>query len=360
MKSYLVTLSPLEPYFFGGERGFGFGTVKGSLKQRYFISSLHTPSQTTLLGALRYAVLSANDALISDYSRGSADRERADILVGAESFDFSRENRFGVIGSIHPLFIIDGEDYLVPMPMNHKNGQSHYTPISMKPCPKGITLSTGTSYASDYVVKEGCGDGWLNLTDHSVMPLEYDPQKEKGLFQSVIRVGINAHRGEKPETRNDDESFFKKEYKFLRKGKFAFFADMEQEYARGLENGVAVFLGQSRSAFVLKAVRRENDLFTRISAALSEEAVNDFWYAPADCRIQQKYAGLMIAKTRLFRHLTTSADNRYYYRINKTEKLYRLLNAGAVFYGEKPLFATDKGAQVIGMNELVRITKGGR
>lgn len=135
---------------------------------------------------------------------------------------------------------------------------------------------------------------------------------------------------------------------------------MEQEYARGLENGVAVFLGQNRSAFVLKAVRRENDLFTRISAALSEEAVNDFWYAPADCHFQQKYNGLMIAKTRLFRHLTTSPDNRYYYRINKTEKLYRLLNAGAVFYGEKPPFATDKEAQVIGMNELVRITKGGR
>ena len=63
MGKYLIKLKPLEPYFFGGERTFGFGN-KTKQKQPYYIVSEYTPSQPTLFGTLRYIVLAQNNALI--------------------------------------------------------------------------------------------------------------------------------------------------------------------------------------------------------------------------------------------------------------------------------------------------------
>lgn len=364
MKSYLITLRPLEPYFFGGERGFGYGAVKGSLKQRYFISSLDTPSQTTLLGALRYAVLAANNALIN-YDDGSQDRQTADALVGGESFDFSQKKSFGAIGGIHPLFILDGDDIIVPTPMNHKakKCECHYDPMQVLDCPDGITLCGGNVYSPDYKAKDGCGGGWLNLTDKLIIPSSFDPTSKTGLFQSVVRVGINSHRSETAEIRNDDESYFKKEYKLLRRGEFAFYADIDPEHIGTLEKGVTVYLGQNKSVFALKAVERANDLEKRISDALHGCADSDFWYSPADYRMNSPYKGFMIADSRLFRYLRTGKNSSYYHRISKSKELYRLLNAGAVFYGDEADFIkdeTDDIAHTIGMNNLIKITKGGQ
>lgn len=368
MNSYLITISPLEPYFFGSERSLGFGKVKGNLKQRYFISSQDVPSQTTLLGALRYAVLAANGALITDFSKGSLERERANELIGPVSFDFQHKNSFGAIGRIHPLFILDGENYLVPMPMNHKNsfavGSGNtasyecYTPMRLDQCQESITLSTGDLFSPDYAAKHGCGCGWLNLTDGSSVSSRYDPEQDSGLFQSIMRVGINSHRTETAENRNDAESYFKKEYKLLRQGVFAFFAELDPDRVQGLERGTLIYMGQNKSAFQIKAVKKENDLNEKIAGTLSEYAVNDFWYAPGDCHFEQEYSGYVIANTQLFRHLITTTGNHYYDRFKKSEKLYRLLNAGAVFYGRRPDFANDEIARVIGMNELVEIRKG--
>ena len=55
MGKYLIKLKPLEPYFFGGERTFGFGK-KTKQKQPYYIVSEYIPSQPTLFGTLRYIV----------------------------------------------------------------------------------------------------------------------------------------------------------------------------------------------------------------------------------------------------------------------------------------------------------------
>lgn len=358
MKSYRITLTPLEPYFFGGERGFNFGSEKGYLKQRYFISSLDTPSQTTLLGALRYAVLAANGALIKDFTRGSDDRKRADELVGSESFDFSRNYSFGAIGRISPLFILDNEDYLVPMPMNHKNGESHYSPMEITQCPSGITLSKGNVYSPDYKAKDGCGEGWLKLSDKSVVPYSFNSTTDLGMFQSLVRVGINSQRSEAIEERNDEDGFFKKEFKMLRRGAFAFFANLDPEKIGSLKQGVTVFLGQNKSAFILKAVEQENDLEKKIADALSKYAEEGFWYAPADCYFEETFHDFAISKSRLFRHLRTGADNRFYYRINKTRKLFRLMQAGAVFYGNRPTLPSVENANTIGMNVVFEI-KGG-
>ena len=59
MSTYLVRLTPQEPYFFGNEKNLEFKGQKnrGQMTNRYYIKSERTPLQTTLLGAMRYVFL---------------------------------------------------------------------------------------------------------------------------------------------------------------------------------------------------------------------------------------------------------------------------------------------------------------
>ena len=50
----LITLRPLEPYFFGGDRSFAYGNVEVQRAGGYYVRSLDAPSQTTLFGTLRF------------------------------------------------------------------------------------------------------------------------------------------------------------------------------------------------------------------------------------------------------------------------------------------------------------------
>lgn len=346
MNDYLIKLTPLEPYFFGGEQNFAYGQVARAVKQSYFIRSLDIPSQTTLLGALRYAVLSVENALITDY-KDANQKEKADDLVGGKSFSLFEKRSYGKIASISPLFIVNGEDYYVPMPMNHKSSQSEYSPLSIVDC-KEIRLSNSNGlYAEDYSPKEGFGGGWVKLDD-SLHALSNDE-----MFSDVVKVGINAHRTDG--VIDNKESFFKKEYRILKKEAFAFFAKLDDSVGEKLCKGTTVFLGQNKSAFELRAEKHENDLYSKIATAFSGKSNRPFYYAVGDCYVQKTPEEMFIAQSHLFRHLTTNADSRFYYRINKSENLYRLIKAGAVFYTDSDSFVQNENCQKAGMNTLVYI-----
>lgn len=346
MQDYLIRLTPLEPYFFGGEQNFAYGQVKREVKQNYFIKSLNTPSQTTLLGALRYAVLAVENALITDY-KSAEQRETYNRLVGEKSFSFSEKRKYGAIDFISPLFIIDSDDYYVPTPMNHKAKGKSYAPLSIGSSGK-VRISNGNGlYAEDYSAKEGCGGGWTKL-DTSLGIV-----KDEEMFSSIVKVGINAHRTDGK--LDNKESYFKKEYKNLVKGSFAFFANMDSSIGDKLCDGITVFLGQNKSAFELCVERRKNDLSEKIALAFSGKSNVSFYYAAGDCLIENTPADVFIAQSHLFRHLTTNSDSRFYYRINKSENLYRLIRAGAVFYTESDEFAQNENCVKAGMNILVHI-----
>ena len=68
MTRYLLRFTPLEPYFFGNERGLKYPGNKSQYQNLYFVRSENTPSQTTILGTLRFLVLQANGRSANDYS----------------------------------------------------------------------------------------------------------------------------------------------------------------------------------------------------------------------------------------------------------------------------------------------------
>ena len=94
MSIYLVRFTPLEPYFFGNEKTFGYGTVKN---KTYYVESSELPSQSGLFGTLRYCCI----------SRPGKNYKIDPGEIGSESFNIrsSCMQTFGKIHRMSPLFV---------------------------------------------------------------------------------------------------------------------------------------------------------------------------------------------------------------------------------------------------------------
>ena len=105
VKKYRVELKPLEPYFFAGEKSFGFGKKKKQSYNNYFIRSELFPTQTTLLGTIRYLILKKYNLLTTkDYSN----EKEQEKYVGKSSFQIGQKNQsYGMIERLSPLFILN-------------------------------------------------------------------------------------------------------------------------------------------------------------------------------------------------------------------------------------------------------------
>lgn len=197
--NYTVTLTPLEPFFFGGERTFG--RLGDEQNGSYLAHSEYFPSQTALLGMLRKELM-IQAGLLTRKIRGEwvdkADKAEAAKLVGNEKFDFSRSDTqdFGVIEEIGPMHLLDerGNRYLWRADID-----------SFK-----IAESNGFFKLDGYKPKDCDLFGTL---------IRCDDRKQRcsmsDVFQSVETVGIQKHE--------EEDAFFKRQAFRLKKGwSFAF------------------------------------------------------------------------------------------------------------------------------------------
>lgn len=132
MANYQIKLTPVEGYFFGGEKHIE--NEKGELRTNYFVESNLYPQQTTLLGLLRYFLLTQN---LSVFNMGKIlDKPNAAKLIGESSFDFGNSSlTYGKIASISPMYLNDGTDNYFFAPLDFvctlengilKVGEKHY------------------------------------------------------------------------------------------------------------------------------------------------------------------------------------------------------------------------------------------
>lgn len=372
MGKYLIKLKPLEPYFFGGERTFGFGK-KTKQKQPYYIVSEYTPSQPTLFGTLRYIVLAQNNALIeqSDNDQEKSEKlKKLKELVGENSFSFEKahngENQtFGKIEKISPLFLIKDEKWYIRTPFNHNPGpqnaqNSNYTPFTMEKMESlSVTSGDNTSlFPVDYKAKNGYGGGYVSLDKNLDIIPEYK------IFQSVVRTGIDSHRtDDNTQGINDENSFFKKERKMLQKDySFAFIAEVKDSLTA---EETVVFMGQDKSPFrcTITEINEELDLKKIVKGTFKDKGKNvcNVLYALSDVMpIDDKFPGeskfdYYIADTKVLRNLESKMDApSYYARLKKSEKLYKLITSGSVFFTNDNVLKC-KALEVIGMNILIKI-----
>ncbi len=313
MKSYLVKLVPIEPYFFGNEKSFKFdGQVNcGQMSNQYFIRSERTPLQSTLIGTMRYVFLPHKKDWDS-YSENEL--EENSKAVGARSFDIEETaaQDFGLIKSISPVFIMKGDEKLVVTPFDHKKGESNYTPFGGY---KPIATDCGERlYTKDFISKDGIADSYMNLDSGVIVPVDE-------IFASEIRVGQNKNQSKK--------AFFKKEYCLLKDGcYFAFYITLDDS-AKVPENKVNVFMGQGKSLFTVEFSSEENTVSDSISKHLGKGVVYCFGDTLVDSSIynSSKFA---IVKTRDYRaYLTGEKGN-----VVKGSRLYKLIKAGSIFIAD--------------------------
>lgn len=385
MAKYLIKLTPLEPYFFGGERTFGFGK-NTKQKQPYYIVSEKVPSQPTLFGTLRYLVLAQNHALINQVNSNNAEN-----LVGKESFSFDRAIRhtnfepeckiknaaeqcssvwefqkaqtmikaeyerlqqaFGVINKISPLFLIKDGVWYVRTPFNHNPGDKYTPNQSYTPFTMGNIPGSDKIYPIDYHSKNGYGGGYISLDDKLKIV------SDDNIFSSVVRTGIDSRRTDKDY--DDKSSFFKKERKMLEKDfSFAFIAEV-LDFLH--EETTVVFMGQDKTPFRCEITQTDVDLIKKVQDAFKGRNACSIQYALSDVMcLEEKFPsdekfGYYIADTRVIRNLESNMKAKSYYaQLKKSDKLYRIINSGSVFYTDVENLNSE-ALEVIGMNVMVTI-----
>ncbi|MCT7482472.1 hypothetical protein [Aliarcobacter cryaerophilus] len=113
---YLVTLSPLEPFLFGGDNTFG--KLGDEINGTYLVKSRQFPQQSAILGMLKKEIMTQNN-LLTRQLKGEwvepRNKQKAENLVGFEKFDiFSKSiQNFGKIKNISPMFFIKNDEIFI-------------------------------------------------------------------------------------------------------------------------------------------------------------------------------------------------------------------------------------------------------
>lgn len=341
MQSYLVTLTPLEPYFFGGERTFHYGT-ETTMPDTYYISSEKTPNQTALLGALRYAILDRHGLLLHSGEDPAQRREERKGLVGENSFSIDGDNKFGMIQTLSPLFLRKGETSYLPAPLNY-----HIVDEKNGGCLRFATLPSSAAAGQVPVNYSAKGH---DLPVGKYLPICKKTGKLTDPFFSDVRVGIN--------TKKKRGAFFKKEYRMLTGGFcFAFYATLDEKADVDGYTGT-VFMGQGKSPFRI-AFRREEEQLEALAKQLLPQEENEYWYALSDLWLREwpeRKEGFAILLRKQLRYLTTNLGSETQRkRMKKTAELYNLVRAGSVFYYNPKALNLQNSADCIGMNKSIQI-----
>jgi len=220
---YLITLTPLEPFFFGGDITFGkWGDEQNS---SYLVKSRHFPQQTALLGMLRKQMLIQKGFLTTKRKGEWIDesfKKEAKEFIGSTKFEFNTPQEFGVLNSISSIFLMqDGKRFIKKVDIDSCN----YVDGLLK----------------DYNPKEDIYDNFISIDSSKKL-------KTKDIFKPIEQVGNSKF--------DSESSLYKKtSYSLKHNFKFAFYIDSEYE----LEDAF-VMLGGEKSTFKMEVMQKDEKL----------------------------------------------------------------------------------------------------
>lgn len=360
MKKLCIRLTPLEPYFFGGEKTFYFTDEKGNNRAAasYIARSLDTPSGATLFGTLRRLMLCGKDL----FSIDEAEKERleAESPWMMHSFSLTAHDSYRfyepMIGGISPLYIFDGEHFLIKAPFdnNLRESDGAYHPFEKY---EAVQTNEGVkTIPLDFVAKRGIDTSrWMYRGGKGNAYMLAD-----GLFLSTMRVGIQ--KGGK------ENAFYKKEYRMLKSGcSFAFFATVDEGIAERLVGEHIVHLGQNRSAFKAEI----DDCHEEPSVAFDHGivyAMSDLYLPNREMETLFGLCAFSVTEAHSYRAFTTAygQGRGQNLRYNKSSTMVRLLSAGSIFKvkdGKEAEFRLlfegefSRNAHMAGYNSLIYSVK---
>ena len=262
-KTFLVTLKPVDKFFFGGDMTFaipseGDRKTANEAYSSYIIRSSRFPQQTSLLGMLRFLLL--NDSkYFADGEIIKGDKVEDDVakLIGPRSFAVSKERgNFGQIQDLSACFLIDKFNPKLPVRYSFASFDSEFesAPSDVTGVVNGKKISMptlgGYSAKTGYTERLKGSDGkYRSISD---------------VFVEDRRIGIARNIGT---GKTDENSLFKqvgyrfndyfkdKEKKTTRKiadWHFAFYVTVSDECDFLKFDGNVVSVGGDASQFVLR------------------------------------------------------------------------------------------------------------
>ncbi len=223
--NYKITLTPLEPFLFGGDNTFG--KLGDKTSGTYLVKSRQFPQQSAILGMLKKQIMT-QDGVLTRKVRGEwvdkQDKKRAKKLVGSEKFDIEKSQLqdFGTIKNISPIFLTrNGKDYI-----------------------KKVAIDK-------YIYKDGLLENYNpkeNIYDNFISIDNLDMKTSNDIFKPIEQTA-NKKGGQ-------ENSLFKKTSYLLKDDfKFAFYLESDFE----LQNSI-VTLGADQSKFKLKVTQTNDNL----------------------------------------------------------------------------------------------------
>lgn len=341
-KKYIIKLTPLGRYFFGGENTFGEGKGKS---YNYFACSETMPQVSSIIGMLRYEILRRSGALDRHIAQ-----EQWHTIIGEQSFSLDdmlcsdKPVVFGLISAISPVFLCDNEGrFYTPMPLdqgisyNKESGRSYYS---------GYRRSH-TVMLDNFDHKKYCN--WKQWVDEKGDALPASPF----LFSS--RPGII--KNEEFRESGNDEAYYKQEVVSLRKG-FGFAFIFETPLDNKLfdcDRQCFVKLGADNSIFAMTVEPCERDFtFAKYFSALGNE---DRCLLLGDAYLPTKTGTDFIwADSKNFRSISSKTSEQHSWKRPQKSLLFHLLKPGGVVFGDKvsiEKLLTMERLQRVGLNHYV-------
>lgn len=342
MSKYTIRLEPAGKFFFGGDMTFPIGSDKDKKNDpykdhnqkfsSYIIHSNYFPQQTSILGMLRFLVLShSNDVFDVDKQVIKEDKkEKVTELIGASGFCVPNNEGYGIIGKISPCFLQtktnDGnDDWNTLLPCSMDYGFKIDFDKGFK------ALINGLDKDVPYI-----DEGFNPKKGIEKLFIAEDAQTHKleNIFVKDIRIGID-----KDYTGCTKNSAFYKQinYRFnnaKNKYCFAFTVDIDDTFFNIQAcSGEPVLMGADSSVFILDVEKNDTLLLPRVENAELKTVLWSDALIPEEVMKLPRYA---ICETIPFRYLKTSVNETQSYNIlsGKVKRSVRqsLYSKGSVFY----------------------------
>lgn len=376
MSRYLVTLKPVEAFFFGGERTFEFyGENNKKELQNNIVKSSMFPQQTSILGMLRKEILNIKKLIKEDWDYKDSDKEKIKKYIGSESFNIDRQEQdFGIIKKISPVFLaeINNEKYnfMMKIPKDHNKSLEKickYTPLEFSTVGYKCNFAEEIHIPIDYDGKKGISNDFVNIETGEII-------KSEDVFKVDDYIGIRLVDDKKITEKNSLFRLVK--YKLNcdcnKDIRFVFTVDIDEslfdknEKIDGYKSIVS--LGGEGSYFYINFKKVDYDITKKIKF-LKYKCQNEFYKKIVllsdtyiNKKIYEEYCDYSIAESIDFRNIERNSykkiEGSYYKGFKKTDFRYSFLEKGSVLFIESHKFKEfmkdidNKNLRKIGYNCL--------
>lgn len=344
-KKYLIKLTPQGKFFFGGDMTFGTGRKDEDEKYvSYIIHSAKMPQQTSLLGMLRFLLLSNNPNLFDKAENHiiKGKEEEVTSWIGKHSFSVEENpsrKEYGKIQHIGPCFLLRKEDRKLFFKAPMDTGLCVDFNKCVKACANGKEMEVPEIEVEEKKEKRkekpDLDPRFSGKDDLGSLYLSVDgseKKRESELFIQDSRIGIDKDY----EGKAASAAFYKQlSYRLDKDFCFAFEVEMADDIALADYSKTLVKVGADDSSFLLEVdeLRQEVEYPQWGDAGKLVLLSDTYLPLPDDQESSFRYA---ITRIRPFRFLSSgnSVDARDYnvkYKTFRSDR-YDLYEAGSVFY----------------------------